>query len=220
MKQIRLQFNINLKPEVLSGKYKVQTEYGTPVEIVKWDCKGKYPILACIDNGYVSDSCFYTAEGIAENKNKLVMYYEIEETELEKVLEDLFFKIDQDFNMTGPDFDDYIKEYLPKIREAVSKDKEQRVIPQAGPIIAAEFKESVGWLVDKAYAMGKENQSELSKDNLKESITKSLLETSRKGVGAIILKRDNGESASDYLLRCLGPELRNVWYEACDEIRG
>lgn len=31
--------------------------------------------------------------------------------------------------------------------------------------------------------------------------------------------RDEGESACSYLERCLAPDMRNVWYEACSEIR-
>lgn len=32
--------------------------------------------------------------------------------------------------------------------------------------------------------------------------------------------RDEGESACSYLERCLSPDMRNIWYEACSEIRG
>lgn len=31
--------------------------------------------------------------------------------------------------------------------------------------------------------------------------------------------RDEGESACSYLERCLSPDMRNIWYEACSEIR-
>lgn len=33
------------------------------------------------------------------------------------------------------------------------------------------------------------------------------------------LTRDNGESACSYIERCLTPEMRKVWYEACAEIK-
>jgi len=32
--------------------------------------------------------------------------------------------------------------------------------------------------------------------------------------------RDKGESASSYLERCLAPDMRGIWYEACAEIKG
>lgn len=32
--------------------------------------------------------------------------------------------------------------------------------------------------------------------------------------------RDEGESACSYLERCLAPDMRHVWYEACDEMKG
>lgn len=31
--------------------------------------------------------------------------------------------------------------------------------------------------------------------------------------------RDEGESACSYLERCLSPDMRNIWYEACSEIK-
>lgn len=40
-----------------------------------------------------------------------------------------------------------------------------------------------------------------------------------KKVGAIISSRDKEETACGYLERCLTPDMRRVWYEACDELK-
>ena len=40
-------FNINFRPEIEAGKFKVVTADGRPVTIQRWDMKGNYPILAC-----------------------------------------------------------------------------------------------------------------------------------------------------------------------------
>lgn len=219
MKKIKLEFNINLKSDILSGKYKVQTENGTPVEIVKWDCEGKYPILACINYKNKPTPCFYTEEGLDECRSRLVLYYEIEETALEKVLDELIGKIDEDFALQVSDYSPYIEEFLPKIRKAVAEEKENIALPQVGFIIPNEgFKEGIKWLIDKVYTMGKEQHTKPSIEE-QNIIIGSLSKAARKEIGATVLERNNNESASDYLLRCLGPELRNVWYEACDEIK-
>ena len=58
-------------------KYKqvldVITEYAEPVEIVKTDCRGKYPILAVIFDGDTDDSCFYTEEGVSMSGSKILL---------------------------------------------------------------------------------------------------------------------------------------------------
>lgn len=56
-------FNVSLRPEIEARKLRVVTAYGEPVEIVKWDCKGRFPVLACIDDGDTSDAAFYAADG-------------------------------------------------------------------------------------------------------------------------------------------------------------
>ena len=44
---IRIAFDIKYRQEIEDGKYKVVTEKGTPVNILRWDMKGRYPILGC-----------------------------------------------------------------------------------------------------------------------------------------------------------------------------
>lgn len=43
--------------------HRVYTIFGEPVQIVKFDCKGKYPILALIDDGDTSDASFFDLRG-------------------------------------------------------------------------------------------------------------------------------------------------------------
>lgn len=84
----KIPFDIKLWPEIESGRYKVVTEHGEPVEIVKWDCKGVYPILAVIDDGDTEDSCFFNADGTSLlSKEKLfILTDEPEPTEFQKRL--------------------------------------------------------------------------------------------------------------------------------------
>lgn len=96
----KIPFDIKLWPEIESGRYKVVTEHGEPVEIVKWDCKGKYPILAVINDGDTDDSCFYGPDGVSpSSKEKLfILTDEPEElTEFEKRLAEIL-----DYAMANP----------------------------------------------------------------------------------------------------------------------
>ena len=43
----KIAFDIKYLKEIENGKYKVVTEKGTPVSILRWDMKGNYPILGC-----------------------------------------------------------------------------------------------------------------------------------------------------------------------------
>ena len=67
------QFEISDRDDIISGKVSVFTEHGEPVEIVKWDCKGKYPILACIFDGDTDDACFYDLSGVSATGSKLMV---------------------------------------------------------------------------------------------------------------------------------------------------
>ena len=68
-------FNINDRDKIESGEYKVFTSFGEPVEIVKWDCKGEYPILACIYDGDTDDAAFYTKDGKAMSNSDISYLY-------------------------------------------------------------------------------------------------------------------------------------------------
>lgn len=78
---MRKKFDIKYRPQIESGEYKVVTDCGESVEIVKWNCKGKCPILAVIDDGDTSDSCFFTEDGSSLNE-KDWLYIETPESEL------------------------------------------------------------------------------------------------------------------------------------------
>ena len=86
----KIPFDKKYWPEIESGRYKVVTEHGEPVEIVKWDCKGKYPILAVINDGDTDDSCFFGPDGTSpSSKEKLfILTDEPELTEFEKGVEE------------------------------------------------------------------------------------------------------------------------------------
>ena len=62
------EFNMSYKQDIIDGKVKVVTDCGEMVEIVKWDCKGSHPILAVINDGDTSDTCFYDEEGLSPSK--------------------------------------------------------------------------------------------------------------------------------------------------------
>jgi len=74
-----LDFDIARRPAIESGKLSAVTEFGEPVEIVKWDCKGKYPILAIIFDGDTDDSCFYDLSGTSISGSKLYLQGKEEE---------------------------------------------------------------------------------------------------------------------------------------------
>ena len=75
------EFNMSFKQDIIKGKVEVVTDCGEPVEIVKWNCKGNYPILAVIDEGDTSDSCFYDEEGLSSSKKERI-YVLTDEPEL------------------------------------------------------------------------------------------------------------------------------------------
>lgn len=54
---------------------------------------------------------------------------------------------------------------------------------------------------------------------LEDRFSQAWFNSVKREVGAHILSRDEGESATSYLERCLSPEMRRVWYEACAEIK-
>jgi hypothetical protein len=47
---MRIQFDINKKPEIISGKYRVVTRDYHPVRIIAWDRKGVFNIIALVYN--------------------------------------------------------------------------------------------------------------------------------------------------------------------------
>jgi hypothetical protein len=69
----KIPFDIKYRPEIESGKYKVVTSCGEPCQIVKWDCRGQYPLLVLIDDGDTDDAAFYAENG--ENIGSMINLY-------------------------------------------------------------------------------------------------------------------------------------------------
>lgn len=91
----KIPFDISYREKIESGEASVVTDCGEPVEIVKWDCKGRCPILAVIDDGDTSDSCFFKEDGGSLNeKDRLYLLVEDEElTEFEDRLGQIIIPI-------------------------------------------------------------------------------------------------------------------------------
>lgn len=64
-------FNIKYRQQIELKQCQIMTLASEPVEIVKWNCRGKYPILAVIFDGDTDDCCFYTNEGISADGDRL-----------------------------------------------------------------------------------------------------------------------------------------------------
>ena len=105
----------NYRPALESGELSAFTEFGEPVEIVKWDCKGKYPILAVIYDGDTDDSCFYDEYGVSMSGSELTV------RKTEEVREDNF---PEGFIQTTREYlDSFIEDgyFPPEIVEAAEK---------------------------------------------------------------------------------------------------
>ena len=61
-------------------------------------------------------------------------------------------------------------------------------------------------------------EQEISKESMLAWLKKQKEQKSRIDACGFPL-RDEGESACSYLERCLSPDMRNIWYEACSEIK-
>lgn len=44
----RIKFDINKKPEIISGKYSVVTRDNNPVRIIAWDRKGVFSVIGLV----------------------------------------------------------------------------------------------------------------------------------------------------------------------------
>ena len=77
----KITFDIKYRKQIEKKELKVITSHGEPAEIVKWDCHGRYPILAVVYDGDTDDAAFYTEEGIGygslagigKNQNYLII---------------------------------------------------------------------------------------------------------------------------------------------------
>lgn len=91
----KMPFDISYRDRIESGEVNVVTGCGEPAEIVKWDCKGRYPILAIIAAIDTSDSRFvpefFAEDGTSEHKNSwlCILIGDDELTEFEALVKGL-----------------------------------------------------------------------------------------------------------------------------------
>ena len=93
---MKIPFDIKYKPEIQTGKYKVVTKIGVPVEIVHWDLTmRKNPILAVIsffggkmDHRYGRSGKYY-GDFISDDKDLFILTDEPILTEFEQAVLDL-----------------------------------------------------------------------------------------------------------------------------------
>lgn len=89
----KIPFNIKYRPQIESGEYRLETTFGEPARIVKWDCRGKYPLLVIIDDGDTDDAAFFHLDGVGctEEERLWVVTDEPRLTEFEKAVQEASF---------------------------------------------------------------------------------------------------------------------------------
>ena len=154
------------RPKIESGELVAVTEFGEPAEIVKWDCKGKYPILAVIFDGDTSDSCFYDENGNSfSDGSKLI------------VKEDISKEYPEGFIQTVcENLDSFVQDqYFPaEILEAVKK-----VIKASGETMETNKPGTQKELEETLMSYLYSPSTSYSQDKAKE-ITKTICDISRK----------------------------------------
>ena len=128
----RIPFDLQYRSQIESGEYKVVTDMGEPVEIVKWNCRGRCPILAVIDDGDTDDSCFYKADGVSLNgvDSLFILINESEPNEFEKSLADILMyreyegstETEDDIEKGMIPFITAAKQYAPRLLEIARKE--------------------------------------------------------------------------------------------------
>jgi hypothetical protein len=69
-------FDIKYRERIEKKELKVITSFGEPAEIVKWDCHGRYPILAVIYDGDTDDCAFYREDGSGYHRESYLIIVE------------------------------------------------------------------------------------------------------------------------------------------------
>ena len=128
----RISFDIQYRPQIESGEYRVVTEMGEPVEIVKWNCRGRCPILAVIDDGDTDDSCFYKTDGVSLNgaDSLFILIDESDPNEFEKALADILMyreyegstETEEDIEKGMIPFITAAKQHAPRLLEIAQKE--------------------------------------------------------------------------------------------------
>ena len=116
---MRVAFDIKYKNHIESGEYEVTCD-GKPVQIVKWDCKGPCPILGVRDgDDGKADAMFFKNEGCTLNE-KAWLYVDIptKYNECEWAISELVERIDGDCAIFMNSYEEYVKEFAPKIMDA------------------------------------------------------------------------------------------------------
>jgi hypothetical protein len=158
---------LQFRAAIESGELRAVTEFGEPAEIVKWDCQGKYPILAAIYDGDTTDACFYDETGTSATgsrlfvRNKLSVIENYPEGFTQTVCEYLNSMIEDQY------FPDELLEILKKIPKISEKATET-----GAPMIQQELEDT---LMSYLYSPA----TSYSQDKAKE-ITKTICDISRK----------------------------------------
>ena len=134
-----IDFDIKFQKDIESGRYKVITENGKPVSILKWDMKGSYPILGCtmVDvSNYEGDETWeeerpiaYTHEGhplgyIPSDKTKLCIVTDEFETEEERIKREIIHYLEITNNqMTVKQYWDWKNRWLPWLEKQSKSDE-------------------------------------------------------------------------------------------------
>lgn len=130
---MKIPFDIKYRPQIESGEYKVVTDCGEPVEIVKWDCKGKHPILAVIDDGDTHDSCFYSEHGISYSGTEKIriILNDPPLTEFENFLKEYYLYMIRDGSkLENNEFLDMVKHDAEELLNIASKQIEKEKVAQ------------------------------------------------------------------------------------------
>lgn len=121
---MKKKFDISMRPQIESGEYKVVTRGGQPVRIVCYDRKGKFNIIALIDDGYIECKEEYTPDGcLLQDKSEhrldlFVIIPEPEMTEFEKGIYDMMVDRTNEATIS----EEYARRYSSKLLELARKE--------------------------------------------------------------------------------------------------
>ncbi len=163
----RIPFDVKSRPEIESGKYKVETRCGFPVRIVCWDIKkGKededyVPIFALIDYGdargeagsyYMEHGCWNRHD--IENHNRMDLFIVTDEPDLNKFeakLMDCLWKTLEyasKFQSKPEEFTQAIaEELLPVAFEVATEEADKAVEPYELPNLNS--KQFLTWIYER-----------------------------------------------------------------------
>lgn len=121
---MKKQFDISMRPQIESGEYKVITRDGHPVRILCYDRKGKFNIIALVDDGYIEIKQEYTPDGCLlhdKSEHRLDLFVitpEPEMTEFEKGIYDMMVCRTNEATIS----EEYARQYSSKLLELARKE--------------------------------------------------------------------------------------------------